>query len=595
MEVVILGGLVGLGYLFNDNNENNNPVNTTIKDDPSVPNGDNIYNSEHYNRVDQEIRQLAKDNFEESQQKNPKIINTQKKDRIGSDLYNPPLSDDDNELEELKEDFNNFTYSNASGSYIANNNFMKNDQGIGLAPYFKGNAPTNEGIENSRTLNSHQGGNDAEFYRSRRETTNFFPLEQQQVFGNTFGEGMGDPARYDTGILKTNQLPFTQERIQSIDVKDPINRDIDKLIAESSSVDRLRTETNPKLTYKSKVLSGKNMNETRGLHGEVFKHQVDQTYENSADKWLVTTGAIIEKSQRPLHVMPETNRSVINHQPMGGPAPVLHEGIEKRPGIRKPMKNQLGTDTMRNIGSDVYTSGLDLQKEGYRALPNERDVTHLRNHQTNLRSEYDAQTMGIQDELKKTVKQTTINPKNNGNLQNVILNTKMGLQDDVKKTKKQTTIDSKNNGYINGGFEKSTSGYEEPENTTKDTTLFDYTGIGGGYYKGEMDKLSYQNAETNPTKEIISQGREPTLNNVKLSNGMDMVNMEINKLDHDYKNHRLNSVEKVYQNIPEENNGDLTSMKDRLNDESIASRIDPKLLNPFKNNPYTQSLESFSY
>ena len=39
MEVVILGGLVGLGYLFNDNNENNNPVNTTIKDDPSVPNG----------------------------------------------------------------------------------------------------------------------------------------------------------------------------------------------------------------------------------------------------------------------------------------------------------------------------------------------------------------------------------------------------------------------------------------------------------------------------------------------------------------------------------------------------------------------------
>ena len=84
-----------------------------LKKEPSVPNGDNIYNSKHYNRVDEEIRQLAKDNFEESQQKNPKIINTQKKDRIGSDLYNPPLSDDDNELEELKEDFSNFIFSNA--------------------------------------------------------------------------------------------------------------------------------------------------------------------------------------------------------------------------------------------------------------------------------------------------------------------------------------------------------------------------------------------------------------------------------------------------------------------------------------------------
>ena len=76
---------------------------------------------------------------------------------------------------------------------------------------------------------------------------------------------------------------------------------------------------------------------------------------------------------------------------------------------------------------------------------------------------------------------------------------------------------------------------------------------------------------------------------------MDQVNMEIKKMDHDYKNHRLNSVEKVYQNIPEENNGDLTSMKDRLDDEKIAVRIDPGLLNPFKNNPYTQSLESFAY
>ena len=46
----------------------------------------------------------------------------------------------------------------------------------------------------------------------QKKTTNFFPLEQQQVFGNTLEQRMGDPARYDSGILKTNQLPFTQER-----------------------------------------------------------------------------------------------------------------------------------------------------------------------------------------------------------------------------------------------------------------------------------------------------------------------------------------------------------------------------------------------
>ena len=453
-----------------------------------------------------------------------------------------------------------------------------------------------EGLENTRTLNMHQGGNDAEFHRSKEKQQIFSCLERQQVFGNTFGEGMGDPARYDAGILKTNQLPFTQERVAHIDVKDPINRSIDQMIADSTNVDKLRAESNPKLTYKGKVLSGKNMNEARGLEGEVFKHNVDQSYENTSDKWLVTTGAVIEKSQRPLHVMPDTNRSVINHQPIGSAAPVLHEGNEKRPGVRKPMKNQLGTDTVRNAGSEVPMAGSEMHKQGYRALPNERDVTHLRNHQSNLRAEYDAFTMGVQDDIKKTKKQTTLIPKNNGNMDNVILNSTLGLQDDIKKTKKQTTIDSKNNGYIIGGYEKSTAGYEPPETTTKDTTMFDYMGGAGGFYKGDMDKINYQNAETNPTKEIISQGRAPTLNNVKISNGMDTVNMEIKKMDYDYMTRHANTVDKVYQNIPkEENRGDLTTMKDRLDDEKIAIRIDPMLLNPFKSNPYTQSLESFAY
>ena len=70
---------------------------------------------------------------------------------------------------------------------------------------------------------------------------------------------------------------------------------------------------------------------------------------------------------------------------------------------------------------------------------------------------------------------------------------------------------------------------------------------------------------------------------------------EIDKLEKDYMNHRINSIDKVYQEIPTDNNCEITTMKDRLEDTSIATRIDPSLLNPFRNNPYTQSLESFAY
>ena len=61
-------------------------------------------------------------------------------------------------------------------------------------------------------------------------------------------------------------------------------------------------------------------------------------------------------------------------------------------------------------------------------------------------------------------------------------------------------------------------------------------------------------------------------------------------------NHRLNSVDRVYQPSPDEEiKGQTTTMKDHLEDDSIASRISPDLLNPFRNNPLTQSLESFAY
>ena len=41
---------------------------------------------------------------------------------------------------------------------------------------------------------------------------------------------------------------------------------------------------------------------------------------------------------------------------------------------------------------------------------------------------------------------------------------------------------------------------------------------------------------------------------------------------------------------------EFTHFKDKLDDRSIAGRTtDPNLLTPFKNNPYTQSLESFAY
>ena len=70
----------------------------------------------------------------------------------------------------------------------------------------------------------------------------------------------------------------------------------------------------------------------------------------------------------------------------------------------------------------------------------------------------------------KPLKESTQYTKNNGNINNTVINLKQGLTMVLKLLKnKQLLI--VNNGYIKGGLDNPT-GYEKPEPTTKDSTLF---------------------------------------------------------------------------------------------------------------------------
>ena len=111
-----------------------------------------------------------------------------------------------------------------------------------------------------------------------------------------------------------------------------------------------------------------------------------------------------------------------------------------------------------------------------------------------------------------------------------------------------------------------------------------------------MSNDQYLRAELNPNKEIIAQGRDPTPQNTKLTSGMDFMNVDIKKIEADYFNPRINNPDKVYQDTPVEYNCYGEKEKDTLdNDHIFSNRIDPENLDPFRKNPYTQSLASFAY
>ena len=578
MEAAVLLGLVAIGYLKNKEDSGDNPIISNVIADVNLPNGENIYESgNYYQETKKGVQKLVEKNFNRSLEEDSNIISDKNLDR------------------KLNiEGFQELVYSSNSGEYVDNSDFLTNDQGVSAQPYFK-KAPNPIDFNDTRGLDRHQGDN--RLNKSKGEVGQMFSLEKNDnVFGNSFGEYIGDKSRYLESRIKQNELPFEQEKVSHIDTKSGINREIQQMIADKTNIDLIRTKTNQKKTYEGRIISGKNISETRGNMGEFVQHDPDKFYENTPERYFTTTGAFLKERGNPEHILKDTYRSTLNGQELGGASANYTKG-EKRSKYQKPLKIQLQSDTKRNVGAGQFPGDADFSRKGYRAMPNEREITGERTYEGNLKGAIGNHTVGLLDKLKGTIKETTIDPANNGNLGNSVGNITRGINDNVRVTKKQTTIDSANNGYMSGGFNKLTMGGEEQRVTVKESTLSGYTGGAGSQgYNGNMLTDNYMNAETNPNKEIIAQGRAPTLNNTKVVNGIEHMNIEIKKIDRDYMNQSENKLSKVYSTSVDKNSIELTQMRNKFDDSELMSdRIDKDLLNPFRNNPYTQSLSSFAY
>lgn len=99
----------------------------------------------------------------------------------------------------------------------------------------------------------------------------------------------------------------------------------------------------------------------------------------------------------------------------------------------------------------------------------------------------------------------------------------------------------------------------------------------------------------NPNKEEIALGREPTQESVKLSAGGDFYNIEHRRVESDQINIREPAETFIYSAAPQKNNCGLTKVKSKLPEDTNRERINPEILNAFRENPYTQSLASSAY
>lgn len=249
--------------------------------------------------------------------------------------------------------------------------------------------------------------------RKRERAPLFTPeMDLGSMQGSLKNEGEIFRERIVKPSIHNNVVPFCQERVgpgldqgyTSLPTGGYQQFDIPQYV-KPKGIDELRTVNNPKITFEGRVVDGQKGNK-RGVMGKVDKNRSETFYENSSDRYMVTTGAYLRDKHRPCIDVKHTSRTDTAYNPYTGPA---HQKIAyvSRGKVQNPLRDQLAgfevaNPSMTNVaqdGKDDYGKGSIL------IYANERDVTSTKTFQGNVASIVKAIVAPIQDVLKPAKKE----------------------------------------------------------------------------------------------------------------------------------------------------------------------------------------------
>ena len=426
-------------------------------------------------------------------------------------------------------------------SYITGKSIsLVDDNGINKGiPYISKDGLNPNMDANSRKFDNYSMS-DGTYMKKKEVESMFKPSVTTNVFGQTSDGLHIDMDRYDLGQYKNFEKPTERLYVAPIDEKSPENRSIGSLISSRSHIDNIRSEVNKKDNYKGRIKSGKSLIQSRGIQADVNKYKPYRDYENSPDKYFTTATDVKAATIRSNDLLKFTNRSIFNKNIVGNVKTYISDP-ELSEAVQVDHRQQLNNSNGRNLrGNNTSQNFFDYDELGYRVYPNEREVTIERNTKNNLTTYINQPEIGYSKE------------------------SDIGYVDAIKGTTKQTTM---YNSLLN------------PKT----------------YVNDELSRDNLFTYRTDPTKELLSTGREPTLSNVKLTNGKDQYNTDTKKLDSDYISQYQTGITNIFSNISSSNDNKNTRDKLTLNNEKLSDRIYPELLDPFRNNPLTQPLTSYAY
>ena len=331
---------------------------------------------------------------------------------------------------------------------------------------------------------------------------------------------------YLPSTQKRNVLPFEQQQVgpglnlDPSQTSRPDGGSFEEYRPMPKTVDELRSDDNPKITFEGVMKSGQKGSKSSTI-GKVYKRGPEKTRELKVDDLQKMGGEYKKEKSRDNIILKDTGRTT--SQMVIGSAKYQNDSVSKKNNseVRESKKKENTIIDFSNFKSiiDKVKSNLD----SYMLTKNQRYDTSTLNLNPPNKYSLGVVKFDPHDLAKKTIKETTSINQQSGHARNDIDSVKTYDPNDIlKTTKKQTTSFNEQTGYAKSEI-NNTQFYDPndiPNRTQREDLLFNQNSLNA---KSEINNTQFYNPNDIPNR----THREDTIFNENLLNNRADVNRSL--------------------------------------------------------------------
>jgi hypothetical protein len=371
----------------------------------------------------------------------------------------PYKKQSDPETEETEK----FLTSPLTGSKITVEQFLEDDTGKKMLPYFGGKVTQSSNLEAYSGKLARHTGVDKDVQIKKRETKPFWKPTKNFSFVN--GTPISTDSlqeRYNKSRYRTSERPTAEIRVApglmskgaGIKGQGGFHQfeagDIAR--ARFKNIDDLRVKQ--QITYTTPIKAGSKIAKREAV-SQVSKHRPEKAFHQTLADLLKTTGQMIKFAAREQFDAPDKkkkqSREEFGHAAGATLAP---RTIETTQESRRNVYENSGIRNVKMLHKwETEANTADYGKSSFVAGPNERDTTRDNVHNSNVGSVVKSISAPLLDLLRATKKENVVGnarPEGNMNAQIPKKQTVYDVNDIARTTIKETTIHNEHEGNIKG-------------------------------------------------------------------------------------------------------------------------------------------------